>query len=144
MIRTLRHDAPAPLLAAIFADAVWQARLAGEREWSRFAACLSEGAARPGLVADAQQPVVTGELPPAGWLPVRVTGTTQADARIEWLHMGDGPLTEPFFDDRVRQMRARPFNRWLRVETPLAVLDHFADAPGPDGLICHQSRCGST
>jgi hypothetical protein len=80
------------------------------------------------------------------WLPVGVSwqdGTPE----IDWCFAGRERLLEPFFEDTVRRLVARPFNTIFRRRTDAAVLqDWAARRPGltPDGFIFHMSRCGST
>ena len=88
-------------------------------------------------------PLALDTAPPRHWLPTdivdRPTGPT-----IEWLHFAGAPLIHPFYQDSLQRARALPFNRLMRIATPLSALDAFADAPPPDGFIFHMSRCGST
>ncbi len=96
-----------------------------------------------GLSRFAAAPVTLSEPPPRHWLPTDVTSGPDGPL-IEWLHFAAEPLDRPFYQDSIQRMRALPFNRLMRCTTPLSALDAFADAPAPDGLIFHMSRCGST
>lgn len=88
-------------------------------------------------------PLGLRDAPPRHWLPTDVVPGPDAP-QIEWLHFAAEPLDRPFYQDSIQRMRALPFNRLMRCTTPLSALDAFADAPAPDGLIFHMSRCGST
>ncbi len=96
-----------------------------------------------GLSRFAAAPVQLGDAPPRHWLPTDITSGPD-DPLIEWLHFAAEPLDRPFYQDSIQRVRALPFNRLMRCTTPLSALDSFADAPAPDGLIFHMSRCGST
>jgi hypothetical protein len=81
-----------------------------------------------------------------GWLPICVSWR-DAQPEIEWCLAGRHPLREPFFEDSVRRLVSRPFNRVFRRRTGAAELvDWAAQRPGltPSGFIFHMSRCGST
>jgi hypothetical protein len=85
-------------------------------------------------------------LPLDGWLPVGVSWR-DAQPEIEWCLAGREPLREPFFEESVRRLVGRPFNRVFRRRTGAAeLLDWAARSPGltPSGFIFHMSRCGST
>jgi len=80
--------------------------------------------------------------PPAGdWLPAAVRAGPDGALLVDWVHFADAPLVEPFFGVSLERARARPINRAFPCATPLA---GAADGRRPDGLIFHQSRCGST
>ncbi|MEG3152026.1 hypothetical protein U1769_19220 [Sphingomonas sp. ZT3P38] len=84
--------------------------------------------------------------PPAGdWLPVAIV-SAGAELGLDWAHFAGRPLRESFFEDSLRQARALPLNRMLKVRTPLSALAAAVgdDLPVPDGFIFHLSRCGST
>jgi hypothetical protein len=85
-------------------------------------------------------------LPLDGWLPIGVSWR-DAQPEIEWCLAGSAPLGEPFFEESVRRLVSRPFNRVFRRRTSGAELvDWAAQRPGltPNGFIFHMSRCGST
>ncbi|MBS0470607.1 MAG: aspartyl beta-hydroxylase [Proteobacteria bacterium] len=89
---------------------------------------------------------LTEAVPQRGWLPVGlVPGTTSL--QVDWVHFGDQPLREPFFEDSVRIAMRRPINLFARHRTTLAGLRSAvlanASAP-PAGFVFHMSRCGST
>ncbi|GGD63333.1 hypothetical protein GRI62_12680 [Erythrobacter arachoides] len=63
---------------------------------------------------------------------------------IEWLAFERTSFREPFFEQTAARVRTLPANAFAHVITPLGALDVFADAPPPDGLVLHMSRCGST
>jgi hypothetical protein len=81
-----------------------------------------------------------------GWLPIGVSWLG-AEPEIEWCLAGRHPLREPFFEESVRRLVGRPFNRVFRRRTGAAALvDWAACRPGltPSGFVFHMSRCGST
>jgi hypothetical protein len=81
-----------------------------------------------------------------GWLPIDVVWR-DAIPRIDWCLVGHERFAEPFFDQTVRRLLARPFNQVFRRRTDVGVMEDWAARrPGlqPDGLIFHMSRCGST
>lgn len=96
-----------------------------------------------GLSRFAAAPLTLAGAPPRHWLPTDVAAGPDG-LQIEWLHFAGEPLDRPFYLDSIQRMRALPINRLLRCATPPSALDAFADAPAPDGLIFHMSRCGST
>ena len=85
--------------------------------------------------------------PPAGdWLPVWA-GPAENEFVVEWGHIGDKPLREPFFQDSVEIALRRPINQLLRHRTAADALSRLqVNRPGllPRGFIFHTSRCGST
>lgn len=88
----------------------------------------------------------THREPPAGdWLPAAIV-PAGAELGVDWAHFAGRPLTESFFEDSLRQVRALPLNRLLKPRTPLSALVATVgdDPPVPDGFIFHLSRCGST
>ena len=81
-----------------------------------------------------------------GWLPI---GVSWAEGRpaIDWCLAGRERLWEPFFEDSVARLVARPFNAVFRRRTGVEVLEDWAvRRPGlpPSGFVFHMSRCGST
>lgn len=93
-----------------------------------------------------QGPVELDRWPGIGWLPARSIPAGGAPA-FDWAWFGDHALTEPFYEDAVRSMAARPFSRAFRTRTTLDALIAGAAAEAtlaPQGLIFHMSRCGST
>jgi hypothetical protein len=149
------------LRAALLADEAAQLRLAPIADTAAFLDAIAAYAAGIGLpitrdvfangLARAATPQMEQELPalrlaeapPRHWLPVDLMGY-QGAIVVEWLHFAGLPLTDPFFEETWRKVRTLPFNRLMRCATPLSAIDAFADAPPPDGLIFHMSRCGST
>ena len=82
--------------------------------------------------------------PGAEWSPMHLHAW-EPEPAVDWIRFGDLRPTDPFFEETVRRAAGRPFNRLVRIRTPLA--DFLADAEPvapPDGLIFHMSRCGST
>jgi hypothetical protein len=81
-----------------------------------------------------------------GWLPI---GVDWRDGRpeIDWCLAGHERFRESFFEDTVRRLVTRPFNKVFRRCTPIETLESWAEQrPGlvPNGFIFHMSRCGST
>lgn len=87
--------------------------------------------------------LLLAEAPPRHWLPVDLK-RHEGRILVEWLHFAGLPLTDPFFEETQRKAQILPFNRLMRCATPLAAIESFAEAPPPDGLVFHMSRCGST
>lgn len=106
---------------------------------------FSVGLARAATPEAQQQlpALILPQAPPRHWLPVELK-RHQGQIVVEWLHFAGMPLTDPFFEETMRKARALPFNRLMRCATPLSAIEPFADAPPPDGLVFHMSRCGST
>jgi hypothetical protein len=81
-----------------------------------------------------------------GWLPIGVSWAEERPV-IDWCLAGREPLWEPFFEDSVARLVARPFNTVFRRQTGAEALEDWAvRRPGliPNGFIFHMSRCGST
>jgi len=81
-----------------------------------------------------------------GWLPIGLSWDG-GRAVIDWRRFGNTRLTEPFYEDSMRRMAARPFNQAFARLTGADVLEAWAAvSPGipPSGFIFHMSRCGST
>ncbi|WP_260580716.1 hypothetical protein [Sphingopyxis sp. PET50] len=149
------------LRAALLADEAAQLRLAPLADTAAFLDAITAYVAGLGLpiardafaagLARAATPQMLQQLPalrlaeapPRQWLPVELKDF-QGAIVVEWLHFAGLPLTDPFFDDTWRKVQHLPFNRLMRCATPLSAIDAFADAPAPDGLVFHMSRCGST
>ena len=106
----------------------------------------AEQASRPGQMSG---PIVGSAEAAAflpGWIPA---GVVRADGAlfIDWIDLGDRRLTEPFFEDSLRQAQYHPFYRWFSLRTPFEALMPLAvREPGvsPTGFLFHVSRCGST
>ncbi len=77
-----------------------------------------------------------------GWTPIGVYFDNQ-QPRVEWIYSGSRALTEPFFEQTVRDCLSLPFTVAFRQESRL---DALAQTEGlaPSGFIFHSSRCGST
>lgn len=149
------------LRTALLADEAAQLRLAPIVEVAAFLDAITAYAVEQGLpitretfaagLARAATPQMEQQLPalrladapPRHWLPVELK-LYQGTVVVEWLHFAGLPLTDPFFEETWRKVRVLPFNRLMRCATPLAAIEAFADAPSPDGLVFHMSRCGST
>jgi hypothetical protein len=84
--------------------------------------------------------------PPRGdWLPVALLPHGDGDALVDWACFAGAELRDPFFAISAMRATSRPFNRLVPYATRLAaLLDEPGPAREPDGLIFHQSRCGST
>ena len=149
--------------AALLADEAAQDALAGIEDGDTLTAAviaIAHGlgiAVSPAMLAAALRPDPLGierfmavaanaeAWPGPGWRPVGLAAGTHGPL-VEWAHFAGRALTEPFFEDALRRARQRPFNRLMRLRTPLATFAQGApgDLPRPDGLIFHMSRCGST
>jgi hypothetical protein len=157
-------DALARLRAMILADEALADRLAAIPDADAFAAAAAGAAAGAGITITSEailagskrdplgierftgQKVTTADWPGRNWLPAALV-PAPGQLAIDWVHFGDVPLHDSFFEDSLRRARRRPINALLKVCTPLNVLGKQlpADAmTAPDGLIFHMSRCGST
>jgi len=99
-----------------------------------------------GLSRFAAAPVTLDRWPESGWLPTRSAPQSSPPA-FDWAWFGDAPLSEPLYEDSVRNATALPFNRMFRTRTSLAALIDDADnhdVAEPSGFVFHMSRCGST
>ncbi|WP_440521460.1 sulfotransferase [Sphingomonas sp.] len=157
-------DALARLRAMLFADEALADRLACILDAPAFAAAAAQAASAAGisitpdavLAASDRDPLgierFTGQhvtmtaWPGRNWLPAALV-PSPGQLAIDWVHFGDEPLRDSFFEDSLRKARRRPINALLKVCTPLGLL---AEAPPPDAaatpdaIIFHVSRCGST
>ena len=91
-------------------------------------------------------PITSFGWPPSSWLPTQSVATGGAPD-IDWLWVGDGPLSRPFFEDDVRSAASLPFNRIFRIRTTLETVIAGAETEKTlplKGMIFHMSRCGST
>lgn len=82
----------------------------------------------------------------AGWLPIAVSWR-DGQPEIDWCRLDGERFHEPFFEQTVHRLVARPFNKAFRRRTDVNELTDWAQQrPGltPDGFIFHMSRCGST
>ncbi|WP_066807223.1 hypothetical protein [Sphingomonas asaccharolytica] len=157
-------DALARLRAMILADEAIADRLAPIEDRDAFASAAAEAARGGGIAmtADAilaagrrdplgidrfaETPVTMMEWPGRNWLPAAIV-QAPGQLAVDWVHFGDTPLSDSFFETSLGRARRLPINSLLRVCTPLAML--AATRPpdaysSPDGLIFHMSRCGST
>jgi len=107
-----------------------------------------EARMRPGLPGVGRlfpPPRVRDRIPEGDWLPVALLPLGDGDALVDWACFAGAELDDPFFAVSAMRASSRPFNRLVPYATRLGAL---LDAPGPvrepDGLIFHQSRCGST
>ncbi len=157
-------DSLARLRAMILADEALADRLAAMEDRLAFAAAAAEAACGAGITitADAilavgrrdplgierfaEMPVTMTEWPGRGWLPAAIV-QAPGQLAVDWLHFGGTALSDSFFETSSSRARRLPINSLLRICTPLAVLATTPPpdaASGPDGLIFHMSRCGST
>jgi hypothetical protein len=157
-------DALARLRVMILADEALADRLALIEDRDAFAAAAAEAGRAAGitiavdaiLAAErrdplglerfAEAPVTMTDWPGRNWLPAAIV-PTHGQLAIDWIHFGDIVLSDSFFDMSLRRARRLPINSLLRMRTPLAVLAETPPpdaASGPDGLVFHMSRCGST
>ena len=82
----------------------------------------------------------------ADWVPAAIRWNDAA-AMVEWCHLGDLRLIDPFFEQTVDRAMRQPFNLLFSHRTPLdALADDSGETPELNlaGLIFHMSRCGST
>lgn len=147
------HEEVARALLRIASDEDAQRQLAGCTDLAGLAAALAgadiaaidwtaylEAAARQ---ADRPPAWQTASAPPRQWLPVQLF-YDGAGLRVEWLHFAFALLVEPFFEQSADRARAHPMNLVLRCSTPVEALLAFEEDAGPDALVFHMSRCGST
>ena len=81
-----------------------------------------------------------------GWLPIRFYWQ-QSRPMVDWCHLGERRLTDPFLEQTIEECLHHPFNQLFRHQTGVEVLAEMHEAqPGlyPTGFIFHMSRCGST
>lgn len=91
-------------------------------------------------------PITSFCWPPAFWMPTQSVATGGAPD-IDWLWVGNGPLSRPFFEDDVRSAASLPFNRIFRIRTTLETVIAGAETEKTlplKGMVFHMSRCGST
>ncbi|WP_066584579.1 sulfotransferase [Sphingomonas pruni] len=157
-------DALGRLRAMILTDEALADRLALTEDRDAFAAAAAEAGHSGGIKITAEailasskrdplgierftgQQVTTVDWPGRNWLPAALV-PAPGQLAIDWVHFGDAPLRESFFEDSLRCARRRPINALSKVCTPLDILAKPAPADAtaaPDGLIFHMSRCGST
>ncbi|HYF30721.1 MAG TPA: hypothetical protein VD993_06355 [Chitinophagaceae bacterium] len=79
------------------------------------------------------------------WVPYKLLPEPE-QVLCRWLHVGDKPFSEPFFDDTIIRCRS---NTGLRphVASNISMLEEWAaalPAVEPSAFIFHISRCGST
>ena len=82
----------------------------------------------------------------SGWAPIRFYWR-DAQAMMDWCHLGGLGFKDSFFDQTINQALRRPFSLLFRHQTPMEDLCELAARqPGvpPTGFIFHMSRCGST
>lgn len=74
------------------------------------------------------------------WLPIHLD--PRGDS-IQWLDFGARSLTEPFFQQSVRQLKRENPDTKTR-STGIRILNELDEDISPSGFIFHISRCGST
>jgi ribosomal protein L16 Arg81 hydroxylase len=77
-----------------------------------------------------------------GWLPTSLDLRPRKSA-VEWLYIGSGSLSEPFFNQTVKRLKAADVPARSKI-TGLKALSSLQDEILPSGFIFHVSRCGST
>lgn len=99
----------------------------------------------PGIGRRSSAPMAFDRWPGRHWLPARAVPGAAAPM-FDWAWFGPEPLCHPFYEDSVRHVLHRPFNRMFRTRTSLAALIDGArpEAVPPAGFLFHMSRCGST
>jgi hypothetical protein len=81
-----------------------------------------------------------------GWIPIRVYPHAN-DFWVDWMRLGEMPLTDPFFQQSIQEALKHPFHQCMRRQTPIQELLAWSQrSPGlpPSGFVFHASRCGST
>lgn len=79
------------------------------------------------------------------WIPYKLI-FEQDQALCRWLHTGDKPFTEPFFDDTITRLKGSSIQR-LHSAGNIQLLPGWSkdvQAIEPTAFIFHISRCGST
>ncbi|MEA2998249.1 MAG: hypothetical protein QOK17_82 [Sphingomonadales bacterium] len=149
--------------AALLGDPALQLALAGHERADDFAAEAARVAGKLGLALSAGEiearmgaglpgvgrlsppPRIRARPPGGDWLPVALLPLGDGDALVDWACFAGAELTDPFFAISAMRATARPLNRLLPYATRLsALLDEPGPVREPDGLVFHQSRCGST
>lgn len=150
------------LRRAVLRDSTLQARLWQADEPDAMVALLELIGAERGMIVSAtallsalfesraawreQGTVIVEPIALDGWVPIRLR-RRDADLLVEWCYLGQRRLLEPFFEQTVVAALRHPFNRLIRLQTPIEALRRLSEVqPGrpPTGLIFHMSRCGST
>lgn len=76
------------------------------------------------------------------WIPLYLKGGC-----IEWGYMGRERFVEPFCQETLQKLAAKPFNQLFRRQSNLAALLELSisdNALPLSGIVFHMSRCGST
>ncbi|MGB8194824.1 MAG: sulfotransferase [Chitinophagaceae bacterium] len=79
------------------------------------------------------------------WIPYKLIFEPD-QALCRWLHIGDIPFSEPFFDDTILKCKSLS-RQTLHVAGNIELLPDWSkqiDAVAPTAFIFHISRCGST
>jgi hypothetical protein len=159
------HDQPTAFdrfRAAVLADEALQLELVAFHDPASFVACAVARALGLGIALDPEtlepqtrpdplgiyrlqeRPVLVDGWLPRYWLPTEML-EVDGVLSVGWLHFAGAPLAEPFFEDSIRRVQSRPFNRLFRFATPIGSFVSRAEVGTRiDGLIFHMSRCGST
>lgn len=98
-------------------------------------------AAKPARLVN-EELAVTMDEPGTGWIPLYLK-----NGCVEWAYMGQERFLEPFCQETLQKIAAKPFNRLFRRQSGLeTLLQRAVSHPGlpPGGIIFHMSRCGST
>ncbi|MFD0938105.1 sulfotransferase family protein, partial [Methylobacterium trifolii] len=78
-----------------------------------------------------------------GWTPFRA-GWVDGAMSVDWCHLGERRLTDPFFYETVALAIGHPFNAAFRQRIPADDLRHLSAGLAPTGFVFHTARCGST
>lgn len=81
------------------------------------------------------------------WIPFKLINHNSGFL-FQWLHVGNQPFTDPFFDDTVAKCKRRAENlKPFRCVSEINIITEWAneiDSVAPSAFIFHVSRCGST
>jgi hypothetical protein len=81
------------------------------------------------------------------WVPYKLLTGPEGDG-CRWLHLGEDPIAEPFFDETISSCLKLPANSsFYKATSSLLQLQDWGravDAVPPTAFIFHISRCGST
>lgn len=82
----------------------------------------------------------------AGWIPLYLSARG-GQAAANWGYMGRERFVEPFCQETLQKLAAKPFNRLFGWQSGLdLLLERARTRPGLplQGIVFHMSRCGST
>ncbi|MFH6784768.1 MULTISPECIES: sulfotransferase [Methylobacterium] len=78
-----------------------------------------------------------------GWTPFRA-GWVDGAMTVDWCHLGEHRLTDPFFYETIARAIGYPFNLAFRQRTLADDLGALSPGLTPSGFVFHMARCGST